>query len=189
MDFDHVRAYASLTVVRGQVLTDHGGPRGEGSLAATVTLERRYKGSQSWEQIRTAATTQNSTAPRFTFEVRTNANAVYRVNFAGDENHLASSNSTAVSAYRTISRTIKPRLLQMSGKVAPSYAGKRLFIERKTCAACEYVRIRSAVVNAASNYKVTIAAPNKGRWFFRLTVPASPEFVTSYSGVVVTSRG
>jgi 5-hydroxyisourate hydrolase-like protein (transthyretin family) len=188
MDFDHLRAYASLTVIRGQVLTDHGGAGGEGSLPATVKLERRYKGSQTWEQIRTAATTQNATAPRFTFEVRTIANAVYRVKFEATEDHLASTNSTAVSAYRTISSTIKPRLLQMSGKVAPSYAGRRVFIERKTCAACEYVRIRTTVVNAYSNYKVTLAAPNRGRWFFRLAVPASPQFVTSYSGVVVTSR-
>lgn len=189
MDFDHLRAYASSTVIRGQVLTDHGGPGGEGSLPATVTLSRRYKGSPTWEQIRIAETTQNTTAPRFTFEVRTNANAFYRVNFKGDADNLPSSATTEVSAYRTITSAIKPKLLLMYGKVAPNYAGKRLFIERKTCAACSYERVRSTLVNATSHYKVTLAAPRRGRWFFRLSTPATAQFVTSYSGVVTTSRG
>jgi hypothetical protein len=183
---DHVRAYGSVTVIRGQVLTDHGA--GEGSIPATVDLLRRYKGSTDWVHIRTTDTTSDATAPRFTFEVRTNANAFYRVVYAGDAEHSPSSATTQVWAYRTISTQIKPRLLQVYGKVAPNYAGKRLFVERKTCAACTWVRMWSKVVGPKSNYKVTLRAPAHGRWFWRLSTPATTRFIVSHSSVVTTSR-
>ena len=59
MQFDHVaRLRQSDTVVRGQVLTDHG--EGEGSVPATVDLLRRYQGSPTWAHDPDRATTTNA---------------------------------------------------------------------------------------------------------------------------------
>lgn len=183
MQFDHSRVYGSDTVIRGQVLISGGSVRATG-----IKLQRRYQGSTRWATIGTTDTTVPA-YPRFTFTVRTNANAFYRVNYAGESGLLLpSSADTKVVAFRKVTTYVKSRQLVAYGKVTPSYTGKRMTVQRKTCATCTYKAVRTIKVKAGSKYKTTLTAPANGRWWWRLVTRADKKFVASSSATIVTRR-
>lgn len=189
---DRTRVYGTDTVIQGQIMTNHG--LGEGSWPGTVTLERRFQGESAWNEIRTTHTVNDSTAPRWTFTVPTIKNSTYRVRFAGDVDaeshpyHLASFGDMKVTAFRKISLSLKSNTLAVWGKVAPNYSGKRMAVERKTCASCSYTKVRSIKVTAGSKYRTTLTAPAHGKWWFRLSTPTDQKFQKTITGTIVTRR-
>lgn len=188
MQFDRSRVYGTDTVVRGQVLTDAGGG---GSLVVTVSLERRFQGSTTWVKVGEATTT-NPSFPRFTFTLRTVANAFYRVRYAGGTvlgaDFAPSVNDTKVTAIRKITTNVRSRQLVVYGKVTPSYTGKRMVVERATCAGCKFKPLRTIKVTADSRYRTTLTAPARGKWWWRLSTRADRKFVVSRTATIVTRQ-
>jgi hypothetical protein len=83
---------------------------------------------------------------------------------------------------------VKSRQLLVYGKVAPSYTGKRMTVQRKTCASCNYKTMRTIKVKAGSKYKTTLTAPAQGRWRWRLVTKADKKFIATPTATIVTRR-
>jgi hypothetical protein len=188
LSFDRTRGYGTKTAVRGQVIANVGG--GRGSVPdATVRLYRQINGTSGWKPLGRATTTYPSSAPKFQFKVRSKANASYKVVFDATRRCKRSTNETSVSVYRHFDAQLEDGSGRFHGKVSPAYGHKRIYLEKRTCPDCGWDRVRVAKTGKKGGYSFKVGAPAHGRWWWRVSTPASDEFITSYSSVFTTARG
>jgi hypothetical protein len=188
LDFDRTRGYGTKTAIRGQVLTRVGEELGSVP-NAKVKLYRQINGTSGWKPLGHDRTTYPSSAPKFQFKVRSKANASYRVVFEATQRCKRSSNEATVSVYRHFDAQLEDGSGRFHGKVAPAYGHKRIYLEKRTCPNCGWDRARSQKTGAKGTYSFKVGAPAHGRWWWRVTTPASEQFITSYSSVFTTARG
>lgn len=159
------------------------------AVEGTVALKRRYLGTSTW---RTVGTDQMSGFfPAFDFTVAATRNAQYRVSFAGDATYRPSSSSVVIRVARKVTATGKephPNVFFLSGKVTPSYAKRTVALMRKTCRACAWKAYARQATSATSRYRFRLPVPSKGTHYFRVKVPPSASFVTSYSSTWTITR-
>lgn len=149
----------------------------------TVELQRRYLGTDQWVTL--ASAVAGAYIGDFDFTSVARQNAEYRVAFAGDDTYLPSSASQTVRVHRLVSsRGSEPRhnVFYLSGKVRPSYAGHRLYLTRQRCSTCAWRTIASQKATSTSTYRFRLPLPPRGAThYFRVRVPASTQFLVSYS--------
>jgi hypothetical protein len=188
LNFDRTRGYGSKTAIRGQVIANVGA--GRGSVPnATVKLYRQINGTSGWKPLGHDRTTYPSRAPKFGFKVRSKANARYKVVFEATHRCKGSSNETSVSVYRHFDAQLEDGTGRFHGKVSPAYSHKRIYLEKRTCPDCGWDRVRSAKTGKKGSYSFQVGAPAHGRWWWRVSTPASERFIRSYSSVFTTARG
>lgn len=184
LTFDHVRGYGSDTAIRGQVAATVGGSQGAVP-GARVKLFRKIDGTAQWHYLRATRTT-TSDYPRFTFTVRAVANAHYRAKFVGSSSYQPSRASTSVSVYRHFHATLEDGTGRFHGRVTPDYASRRVALQKRSCGKCSWHRVRSAQTGSRGGFSLTVGAPRGGRWFWRVSTPATTKYIHSYSGVFTT---
>jgi hypothetical protein len=188
LNFDRTRGFGTKTAIRGQVIANVGA--GRGSVPnATVVLYRQIDGTTGWNPLGHDRTTYPSTAPKFAFKVRSKANASYKVVFKATHRCKRSSNATSVSVYRHFDAQLEDGSGRFHGRVTPGYGHKRIFLEKRTCANCGWDRVRAAKTGKKGTYSFQVGAPADGRWWWRVSTPATERFITSYSSVFTTARG
>jgi hypothetical protein len=184
--FDHTRGYGTSTVVRGQIAWKPA----RGQVASVpghkqVTLYRKLAGTGTWKKLGRKATGDEG---RFVFKVRSKGNATYRIVFRGNRVFQPARGQTTVSVYRHFEAQLEDVTGRFHGRVIPGYAHKRIYLEKRPCAACGWHKARSKLTGRHGKFRFTVGAPATGRTWWRLRTPADTRFITSYSAVFSTER-
>ncbi len=185
--FDHIRGYGSNTTIRGQVAATVNGQQGA-VRGVRVKLFRKINGTSQWNYLQTSYTTK-SDYPSFTFVANSVANATYQVRYRGNRNLQPSRARTTVFVHRHFDAQLEDDTGRFHGRVTPDYGHQRVSLLRRSCATCGWDHVRSTKAGAKGGWSFTVGAPRNGRWFWRVTTPASTKYIRSYSGVFTTERG
>lgn len=184
LNFDHLRAYGRSTTIRGQVaVTIRGSQRAVAGVR--VKLYRKLDGGSRWHYLDTRRTTTSS-YPEFRFTASSIGNAHYRVRFAGNAQLQPSHRVTGVQVYRRISGRIEDRTGRFHGRVTPAYAHRVIYLEKRSCGTCGWRTVRTDHTGRRGHYSFKVGAPHRGRWYWRVSTPATTRFIRSYSGVFTT---
>jgi hypothetical protein len=185
LDFDHSRKYGGVVRIRGQVAV----PSLHGALAGVhVKLYRRYNGTSSWKYLATGRTSRTDT-PQFRFRAKARGNADYRVVFDGNSKAGRSRDATSVLVHRRITAKLEDRSGRFHGRVSPRYGNRVVWLDKRSCASCGWRHVRSDRAGRRGGFSFNVNAPRKGRYFWRVSVPATRLFTRSYSGVFTTKLG
>jgi hypothetical protein len=83
-----------------------------------------------------------------------------------------------------VSKVVKNKgHLIFKGRVEPGDPGRYVYIRRKKCRSCAWKFYAKTKTDDTIHYKVEIAAPRKGAWFYRAKVSAYGGYDVSHSGV------
>lgn len=189
LDFDHSRAYGKKTVVRGQVVwTTAAGVTGSIPGGKKVIVYRKLAGTSTYKRLGKDYTDKDTGI--FSFAARSKGNASYRVKYVGNDTFKQSRDATSVSVYRPFNAKVNDggRKARFHGRVVPNYGNQRITLEKRSCADCGWHSARSRMTSDKGRYSFKIGAPNHGRWWWRVTTPASTRFIKSYSSVFTTER-
>lgn len=186
LNFDSVRGYLSDTTIRGQVAATVNGSQGAVK-GVRVKLYRKINGTTQWNYLQTKYTNQ-SDYPSFTFVAKSVANAKYQVRYAGNSNLQPSRARTTVLVYRHFHASLEDGTGRFHGRVSPDYGSRRIDVQKRSCAACGWHRVQTTQTGDRGGYSFTVGAPRNGRWFWRVSTPASTKYIRSYSGVFTTER-
>jgi hypothetical protein len=185
LDFDHSRKYGGVVRIRGQVAV----PSLNGALAGVhVKLYRRYNATSAWKYLATGVTSRTST-PQFRFRPAARGNADYRVVFEGNSKAGRSRDATSVFVHRRITAKLEDRSGHFHGRVSPGYGHRLVSLDKRSCASCGWRHVRSDRAGSKGGFSFDVNAPRKGRYFWRVSVPATRLFTRSYSGVFTTKLG
>ena len=183
LDFSRLKGYGSTTAIRGQVaVRTPDGPRAVRDIP--VQVYRRQAGSDVWRYLATRRT--GSDRGIFVFRTDSVANATYKVVYRGGQVLARSADTARVLVHRSVRSTLEDRTGVFSGRVTPRYAHRDVLLERRTCGACSWQRIRSTRTGDYGRFRFEVGAPSTGRWYWRATVPASTRYIRSYSAVYST---
>ncbi len=185
--FDHIRGYGSNTTIRGQVAATVNGQQGA-VRGVRVKLFRKINGTRQWNYLQTRYTTK-SDYPSFTFVASSVANAKYQVRYRGNRNLQPSHARTTVFVHRHFHAQLEDGTGRFHGRVTPDYGHQRVNLHKRSCATCGWDQVRSTKAGGKGGWSFTVGAPRNGRWFWRVTTPASTKYIRSYSGVFMTERG
>jgi hypothetical protein len=182
LSFDHLRAYGTSTTIRGQVAAT---AVGRALSNVRVRLYRKLDGTSRWHYLATRRTS-TSRYPQFRFTAASIGNAHYRVRFAGNRRYQPARATTAVHVHRNITGRIEDRTGRFHGRVTPRYAHHVIHLEKRSCGTCAWRSVRTDRTGDRGRYSFKVAAPHRGRWYWRVSTPAKPRFIRSYSGVFTT---
>lgn len=175
--------YREAVDVSGQILyTDPASGTRYAADGLQVTLAQRYLGTSTWTNVATGLTA--GLQPTFDFTRIAVRNTEYRVTFGGNEKYLASVSLVTVRVHRQVTgRIAEPRehVFFMVGKVRPAYAGQRVYLMRQRCPSCAYRTYATQRTSPASRYRFSLPRPSSGSYHFKVRVPASTQFLVSYS--------
>ena len=182
LDFDHSRKFGGVVRIRGQVAV----PSLHGALAGVrVKLYRQYNGTSAWRYLAADVTSRTAT-PQFRFRTAARGNADYRVVFGGNSKAGRSRNATSVLVHRRITAKLEDRTGRFHGRVSPGYSNRVVSLDKRSCASCGWRHVRSDRAGSRGGFSFDVNAPRKGRYFWRVSVPATRLFTRSYSGVFTT---
>jgi hypothetical protein len=182
LDFDRVRGYGSDIHVRGQLYVRSQGGAVPG---AHVRLYRQLNGSSHWTYLATRRTS-NGTYPMFRFSVTARANATYRVVFRGNSSFRRSQGSAAVDVYRVFDVALEDGSGRFHGRISPHYADHRVYLDRRHCGSCSWHRLKTGRTDSRAHFSFHTDAPRHGRFYWRVSTPASTQYIRSYSSVFTT---
>jgi hypothetical protein len=74
-------------------------------------------------------------------------------------------------------------------KGQPVYSGRRTVLQTKRCRSCTWHPSQSRRTNGRALVVYPVEAPATGRRFYRVKVPATQQYRTSYGNVLATSLG
>jgi hypothetical protein len=184
LNFDQVRGYGASTNVHGQVVATVGGSRGAVA-GVRVSLARKLNGTARWHHLETRATT-HSGSPQFRFTATSVGNATYRVSFKGNAKLQPARRSVFVRVHRQVSGRIEDRTGRFHGRVRPHYSHRGITLQKRTCGTCSWHAVHTGHTAARGHFSFTVGAPRRGRWYWRVSTPASRQFIRSFSGVFTT---
>lgn len=158
--------------------------------SGTVTLHRRWKGTQAWVSLGS----HTIVGELFTYSFRASRNADYRVTYNGGAYGVYTFNTSETTlplgVARRFKESITKRTLVFKGRIVPSYARKAIVIQRKTCATCSWKRYAKVRTDKRSRWSKKLTAPRGfgQRWYFRAVAPGGAQYLQSYSRVAETFR-
>lgn len=190
MELSHKKAhYGDQVSIAGKVQ----GQRTDGSWAVvpydagTATLQLQPRGSTSWTTIQT----DDSGYSFYFYPVKVTASGTYRVVYGGGSSSgftFASSDaSKGIKVYRDLhdKKQEKGDKFVVKGKVSPSWAKKKVLVERRTTEHGKWSRFKTLRTDGRSTYSLRLPLPPRGhRWYFKLSVQKSAHLEKSYSNYV-----
>jgi hypothetical protein len=186
LPFRHVHAAGGPMTLVGQIVSRAHGERGAVA-GVDVKVYRKLSGTSTWRYLGTT-TTDTGVLPRFRFVTPSAQNAHYKVAFAGTSSYAPSTKETWLTVYRLFHGRIIDGTASATyrGNVTPAYAHKGITLQKRSCATCSYVDYRQHVTGADGAFSFSLPAPPSGRWWWRVTVPGSTQFMPSYGGTIST---
>lgn len=183
-----VLKYGSYVTFQGWVTCCGSSTPGFGG---NVQLQRKVVGQTAWTNFSTRTLTDANRVQ--TWKFRPSASAYYRLHYTGA---AAASPSYSVALTVTVRRNPNDHWRSSDrlfyGKVAPTYAGRVLYIQRTTCAyprssSCTWSGYKSIRTNRTSNWAVRLPAYARTT-YFRAYLPGSNGYAGSYSNYLVSTR-
>jgi hypothetical protein len=133
----------------------------------TLTVQRQLPG-KDWKTIST------STSAYLYDNIKAAGNAKYRVLYSGSGDYAASSAGVSSKVQRKLKyENVGSRKVVLSGKVSPKYKGKVLVFKKQ---GKKWKKFKTLHTNKKSKFKTPLPAPRRGRYYFRLEIPASKTF-------------
>jgi len=144
----------------------------------TMTVSRRPVGAHGWRTV------ARDPGARLLAQGTALRNARYRFHYTGGRGSVrefaAATRTVRLKVQRNVTTRADGSLLK--GRVRPSYAGRTLNLQRQRCGICDWVTVGEVRTNLESRFRVDdIGGPNGSR--YRLTIPRSRRWATSYSDV------
>jgi len=143
----------------------------------TMTVSRRLVGASGWRTV------ARDPGARLVAEGAALRNARYRFQYTGGRGSVrefaAATRTVRLKVQRNVTTRADGSLLK--GRVRPSYADRTLNLQRQRCGICDWVTVGEVRTNQDSRFRVDIGGPNGSR--YRLTIPRSRRWATSYSDV------
>ena len=186
LTFNHIRGANQYTTMIGQVVGEGAGQHG--ALAgAVVKVYRQLDGNSTWLYLGSTKT-DDGAYPQFTYAVQARQNAHYKVTFAGDDTFAGSQGVTWLSVFRMFNgkMTDGPGAATLAGHVDPYYTHKTIWLQKRSCAACNYVTIKTTTTGVGGDYSFALPAPDSGRWWWRLAIPGTSAFIASFGATWTT---
>jgi len=186
LPFRHVHAAGAPMTLVGQILSRAHGEHG--ALAGVdVKIYRKLEGASTWVYLGTS-TTDTGGLPRFRFVTPSRQNAHYQVTFAGTTSYAPTSKDTWLTVYRLFHGKIidGTAAATYQGNVTPYYTHKQITLQRRSCATCSYVDYRKQTTGTNGTFSFSLPAPPSGRWWWRVTVAGTTQFMPSYGGTIST---
>ncbi|HET8561198.1 MAG TPA: hypothetical protein VFL69_11825 [Marmoricola sp.] len=155
----------------------------------TVTLQRRLAGTRTWRNLGTA---DDPASVDFTGVVA-QANATYRLRYSGGSypDATAPSYTYAPSTSSTGSLRVMRRLgdygkkahghLYVKGNVNPGWAHRTVTVQRRTCGSCKWKTYSRVQTSGTGAWSVQVKAPRTGSWYYRAYVPATTQYIKSWT--------
>lgn len=150
-----------------------------------VKIYRKLDSQQRFHLLGSRST-GNRPYPRFTFKTRALGNAVYKAVFRGNSNFQRSGGTSRVLVYRQMNAKLEDGSGSFHGFVRPKWNRRVVYLEKRSCAACNYHRVRSTKSGPHGYFRFVVPAPRSGRWWWRASTPATGRFIWSYSAVFTT---
>lgn len=185
LSFDHTRPWSSAVKIKGQVGAWQDGRRGA-LRGVRVTVYRQLDGRSTWVRLKSGYT--RGDYPKFRFRLRAKANADYRVVFAGNRRFQPSRSSTHVAVHRVFGAKLRDGTGRFHGRVQPKYGNKVISLDKRSCASCGWHTVRKKRTGDRGYWGFRVRAPRSGRWWWRVSVPASTSYIRSISAVFTTER-
>ncbi len=186
LPFSHIRSYGSTVGIRGQVVGSAQGKRG--ALAGVqVRLYRQLNGNSAWVYQATRRT-GTGPFPQFTFGAFARQNAHYKVVFGGNPSFQPSAKTTWLTVFRLFHGVITDgtNTANLHGFVTPYYTGKPIALQKRSCAACDYLTVKRTTTGTDGVYSFALPAPGSGRWWWRVAIPGTVAYMASYGGTFTT---
>jgi hypothetical protein len=184
LDFDHTRPWGLYAYIRGQVIGTKAGQRG--ALKRVHVKIFRKLDSQQRFHLLGSRWTGRGPYPRFTFKTFALGNAVYKAVFSGNRNFQRSGGTSRVLVYRQMNAKLEDGSGSFHGFVRPKWNRRVVYLEKRSCAACSYHRVRSTKSGPYGYFRFVVPAPGSGRWWWRASTPPTSRFIWSYSAVFTT---
>jgi hypothetical protein len=181
LGFDRVRAYGSTTHLRGQIVVP---ALSEAIQGLHVKLYRQFDGRSHWSYLGRGST--HGAHAEFRFSVRSRANASYRIVFAGNHSVHSTDGSTSVDVYRVFDVALEDGSGRFHGRISPHYADHRVYLDRRHCGACSWHRLKTGHTDSRAHFSFHTDAPRRGKFYWRVSTPATTKYIRSYSSVFTT---
>ncbi|MPZ63083.1 MAG: hypothetical protein GEU93_17685 [Propionibacteriales bacterium] len=171
--------YGRYSELRGQVVTDDGAIPD-----ASVDLYTRRAGSSEW--VKRRSTTTDSDTGVFVFDcLRPRVTISYRVVYDGTLLYEATRGMRTTRVVRRVPDSmsqVAPERFRYRGSVEPSYAERRVLLQRKACTSCRWNTVQRTQTNDRSRWRFTINTSGySGRRWFRAVVPGDKFYARSVS--------
>jgi hypothetical protein len=166
---------------------------------APVVLERKIAGT-AWATMRTKNTDETGAV---SFSQQVKGTARYRVTYAGDDTNIGSSATTGawsqdstvpwtILAMRDFNATFRKSKgrLYFQGNINPGWGGRRIALQRKTCASCAFKTVAAKKTGAGGGWSFRAYYPAKvgPTWTYQAVIAAERPFIRSYSATLTTRR-
>lgn len=162
------------------------------ALTQLARLQRTWRGSNTWKQVKTTTTTSQYGDGTYTSNVKAARNATFRVVYAGETRTSANGANTATfsasrdSAVSWLRRKIgsdvvepRPNRMFLKGKVRPG-GRQTVQLMRKACKKCSWKQVGKQRTTRLGTFRFAIDAPRNGSWFYRARTPATKKHVVSF---------
>lgn len=130
-----------------------------------------------WELLRT-----DDSAASFDFTVRPRKRTAYQLCYVGTGSPAADPACTTIMTVKVHRKLTLPavhsKARTLTGRVRPGYRHRRVIVQRKRCAQCQWRRMRVVHTNARSVWRVHIPVR---RMRYRAVTPASNGYLRSRS--------
>lgn len=171
--------YGDSATLAGQVVTQ------DGAIAnATVNLLARPAGSQDWTTVASASTDPDTGVFSFTCLEPTRTTE-YRAVYHGSVLYAGSEGVRTVEVARRVPDAmtqVASAGFRFEGSVEPRYAGRRVLLQRKSCASCRWGTVSGTDANTRSGwlFPIDVSGFTGDRWY-RAVVPEDASYARSYS--------
>ncbi|HEX6517041.1 MAG TPA: hypothetical protein VF049_15855 [Nocardioidaceae bacterium] len=188
-------AYHDTLVLKGAVqFVDETTGEAHSLGGSQVTLSRQWRGSDAWRKIATTTTRLQDNVYVYTFKQTVTRNATYRVSYAGETRTSPDGLNTVTFAPSQASRKVwvghkvtgrfvepRPHHVFIKGTATP-YAGKVVYLQRKTCKACRFKAYDKVRTSRTGVFRFPVDFPRtRTSWWYRVKVPASTRYAVTYS--------
>lgn len=152
--------YANVDIVAADGSSPYGG---------TTTVYQMLAGQSTWSTVSTTSGAYASLSG-----VKAKGNATYRIAWSGSGDWAGSSADVIVQVQREVdTQSFSGRQAGFKGKVSPK--GKvKIVIQKKV--GKKYKKFRTQKTDAKGRFKVTLPAPRRGKFFWKITFSGSKTF-------------
>lgn len=184
-----VMYYKDSFTISGSVDDPSGNPVPD-TADGTVVLERRNAGTSRWRQVAEAPDEGDFFFP----DLVGLRNATYRIVYSGGTEGATSYEPSGAKTSIKVARIIntrgtnpRPNVFFLKGTLKPSYKGKPVVIQRKTCNSCSWKVWKTVKTNRKSKFSARIYAKRTvGKVWYRPLVKSSTRYIkTIGQGVVI----
>lgn len=171
-----VPVYGGTLSLAVNVVTDAGAQVYDG----TITVQRKLAGQSTWTTVASA------TSAYLYDTIKAAGNATYRVTYSGTANYVGSAASASAKVQRKLDLTpTSGRKAGLKGKVLPKYRGPVTILKKQ---GKKWKPFRTVRTNKQSRFAITLPAPRKGKYFWRVTIKSSKAFATTQSPTYYTRK-